>query len=70
MTQISLSLLSIIAHRHLSLQQQGSGNVPADACASETNLFQQLNQNQMGETMGVAVIGGIFKGAFADGRYL
>jgi len=26
---------------------QGSGNVPFEAFASETNLFQQLNQNQM-----------------------
>jgi len=48
---------------------QGSGNVLFEVFASETNLFQQLNQNQMGETIGVAGIGGIFKGAFADGRY-
>ena len=53
-----------------SMLQQGSGNVPFAAFASETNLFQQLNQNQMGETIGFPGIGGIFKGAFADGSYL
>ena len=52
-----------------SMLQQSSGNVPFEAFASETNLFQQLNQNQTGEIIGFSGISGIFEGALADGRY-
>jgi len=51
------------------MRQQGSGYAPFEAFAAETSLFQQLNQNQMGEIIGFPGISGRFEGALADGCY-
>lgn len=51
------------------MPQQGSGNVPFEAFAAEISLFQQLNENQMGEIIGFSGISRRVEGALADGCY-
>ena len=51
------------------MQQHSSGKVPVDDFASGGSFFQQLNQNQTSEMIGIFFVNGIFEGDLADGRY-
>ena len=51
------------------MQEHTCGKVPIDDFASGGSFFQQLNQNQTSEMIGIFFVSGIFEGDLADGRY-
>ena len=51
------------------MQEHSSGKVPVDDFSSGGSPFQQFNQNQTGEIIGIFFVSGIFEGELADGRY-
>jgi hypothetical protein len=49
--------------------QHSFGKLPVNDFASGGSPFQQVNQNQTGEIIGIFFVSGIFEGDLADGRY-
>lgn len=51
------------------MQEHSFGKLRVDDFASGGSPFQQVNQNETGEIIGIFFVSGIFEGDLADGRY-